>query len=431
MPDPLQQHYETLTYPAMSHPPSDPALTAASAWLRGHRAPDPAHATILEIGCGSGLNLIPLALRWPKSRLVGIDLSRTAVAEAQALAVEAGVSNVRFIAADLREFRTAPGAVDFIIAHGFLSWVPDDVKAALFTCCEHSLSPQGIATISFNVRSGWEARFPVIKKTRAILAAGAGDIPTALGILRSVTEPDSPEIPIIDDMLAKGPSILAFDDFGPVNDPLSLEEVVRTAENSRLKWIGESEYAENFRTSPSGELPDQIAADAENPRTFRSTVFSKKYPESVDFESVIESIPISVHPSSSVANEELKQLIESDAFAESRCVPLDSLPFPPAVLKQLLESGELIPRTEPLRFDPRPPERPCLNSFRLACARRHLPLVDVWHRACAFPEAQYPILSAMDGTRDIDGLARFSESHCPNFDFRAWLGHLASRGMFA
>ena len=429
--DPLQQHYETLAYPAMSHPPSDPAVSAASAALRGHWAPDPAHATILEIGCGSGLNLIPLAFRWPKSRLVGIDLSRSAIAEATALAAEAGVSNVRFIAADLREFQTAPGAVDFIIAHGFLSWVPDDVKAALFTTCEHSLSPQGIATISFNVRSGWEARFPVIEKTRAILAAGAADLPTALGILRSVTDPNSPEIPIIDDMLAKGPIILACDDFSPVNDPMSLEEVANAAENNRLKWIGESEYAENFRHSPSGELPDQIAVDVENLRTFRSTVFSRKYPESVDIETVIKRASICAQVSSSIANETFKHWIESTAFDDGHCVPLDSLPLSPTNLKHLLESGELIPRIEPVRFDPRPPERPCLNSFRRACARRHLPLVDVWHKACAFPAAHYQVLSSMDGTRDIAGLARFSESRCPDLDFHPWLDHLAARGMFA
>jgi hypothetical protein len=90
-----------------------------------------------------------------------------------------------------------------------------------------------------------------------------------------------------------------------------------------------------------------------------------------------------------------------------------------------------LPRIEPVDFEAEPPGFPKLNRFRLECARRRLPLVDIWHRPCSFPSRHYEVLAAMDGTRDLAGLAGFSKHHCPELAFEPWLRHLAGRGMFA
>ena len=72
MPDsaecPVDQLYQAHRYPAMSHPLCDPAVTAVAARLGGLATAPPAQARILEIGCASGHNLLPLARRWPQSR---------------------------------------------------------------------------------------------------------------------------------------------------------------------------------------------------------------------------------------------------------------------------------------------------------------------------------------------------------------------------
>ena len=34
---------------------------------------------VLELGCGEGANLIPVAFQWPESEFVGIDLSTEAI----------------------------------------------------------------------------------------------------------------------------------------------------------------------------------------------------------------------------------------------------------------------------------------------------------------------------------------------------------------
>jgi hypothetical protein len=452
MPDSIQQLYETRVYPAMSHPSSDPAVTSVAAILAGLEVRHPAGARILEIGCCSGLNLIPLAMRWPESRFVGIDLSGPAIREARGLARAADVNNIEFHALDLRDYDPCGEGFDFIIAHGFLSWVPDEVKAALFTFCRQHLTPTGIAAISFNLECGWLPRFPVIEKVCAIQQAGAGDEMSALTILRTVTEADSEELGIIDDMLAKGSAILAFDDFAPVNDPWSLQRFVQVAASAGLRWLGESDPGKNLppglergvlerlRLEYGDPLSLQIAADALMKRTFRSAIVCR------DDALLTARIPLErlfdfyVRPNLMVAPESGNQIIETIALnfpygldvcdLRSLCRNFEDREVARLVLDGI-RSGRLLPRIQTDAFSVQVPEYPALRPFRLECVRRGMPLVDVWHQPCSFPERHHALLAAMDGTRDVAALAEFSKLHCPELAFESWLSHLAGRGLFA
>jgi 2-polyprenyl-3-methyl-5-hydroxy-6-metoxy-1,4-benzoquinol methylase len=55
---------------------------------------------VLDLGCGRGIALRMLAARYPKSRFVGVDLSREAVAWANAEAAREGLGNIRYEAQD-------------------------------------------------------------------------------------------------------------------------------------------------------------------------------------------------------------------------------------------------------------------------------------------------------------------------------------------
>ena len=448
--NPLRELYETRVYPAMSHPLSDPAVTAVAARLAGLAVPHPAAARILEIGCCSGLNLLPLALRWPQSRFVGIDLSGPSVRTARQLAQAAGASNIEFHGVDLREYQ-ADGEVDFIIAHGFFSWVPDEVKFALLEFCHRHLAPDGIATVSFNVTSGWRPRLPVIAKVRAIVQAGAEDEMAALAILRSVTEPASPELPVIDDMLAKGPAILAFDDFGPVNDPWPLEPFVQAAAAAGLRWLGESHPANNLPpglgTSAFHDLrqrfPDplamQIAGDEASRRTFRSGILCRAdapvaggiAPEKL-FDFAARILPGATHPAG-------EPLLETLATRAPACISMAEVALELAwmgphelatTVYHALHEGWIEGRIEPVHYDPAVPERPVLSGFRRECLRLGMPVVDIWHRPCSFPGRHDELLAAMDGSRDLAALRALGARLCPELAVDAWLRHLAGRGMF-
>ncbi len=436
----------------MSHPLSDPAVSAVAAMLGGLDVCHPAEARILEIGCCSGHNLIPLAMRWPESRFTGIDLTDESIALARELAAAARLENIEFLAADLMDFRPADGGFDYIIAHGFFSWVPDEVKMALLDFCARHLAPSGVATISFNLECGWRERFPVIEKTRAIQLAGAVDLMTALGVLRSVTEADSPELRIIDDMLAKGPEILAFDDFGPVNDPWSFDRFVRAAAEKGLRWLGESdpglnlpqeldpEVLEKLRRESPDPLAFQVAADAAAGRTFRSGVLCRADADVADRVSLERVFELSarVGPEPSAATD--RKIHRAIAFNDPMCLTLAGLELmlPGSDWRDIsrrvydgIHRGWILPRIEPVWFDPEVPEYPKLNPFRLECARRALPLVDVWHRPCSFPADHYQVLAAMDGSKNREDLAVLSRALCPELAFEPWLRHLAGRGMFA
>ncbi len=225
-------------YPPMSHPSADVAVNAAVARVAGLDATEPAGARILEIGCGEGHHLLSLANRWPGAACVGLDVSTKAIHRARNRAKRAGLANVHFCEARLSEFEPDV-PFDFIIAHGFFSWVPDEVKVGLMDFIGKNLTPRGMAVVSFNVAAGWKERMTVVEKARAIMAAGEVDAMEALAILRTVAASER-ELFLIDDMLAKGAAVLAHDDFAPVMDAWSLGAFVKLAEAHGLRWIGDS-----------------------------------------------------------------------------------------------------------------------------------------------------------------------------------------------
>ena len=72
--------YDQVEYPSLIHPQMHPSRLAAIARLHGIRAAAPGSCRLLEVGCGDGLQLITLAMAYPESRFVGVDLSASGCA---------------------------------------------------------------------------------------------------------------------------------------------------------------------------------------------------------------------------------------------------------------------------------------------------------------------------------------------------------------
>src|SRR5687767_8955466 len=95
--------YELVPYGSRSFPEAHPDRLAAVARLFGRQAPDPRQARILELGCGSGMHLVPIAHRLPGSVCVGLDRSASSIVAARTMASRVGVHNLALIEADLTE----------------------------------------------------------------------------------------------------------------------------------------------------------------------------------------------------------------------------------------------------------------------------------------------------------------------------------------
>lgn len=152
-------NYERIPYLGTVAPSSAPDhLSLCSSWHYGP-CPPIQNFRLIELGCGDGANLLPLAFYDPKSFFIGIDSSSAAIALATEGARSLGLENVRFMLKDLRDVSPADFApCDFVTAPGVYSWVPENVREALLEFCRQALTKFGLAYISYNAQPGWTIR---------------------------------------------------------------------------------------------------------------------------------------------------------------------------------------------------------------------------------------------------------------------------------
>ena len=179
--------YDAVPYPGGAFPRSHPAHLAAVARLFGVPASDPARCRVLEIGCGEGRNLLPMAAVLPDATFVGIDPARTAIDAALARRAEAGLANVAFHAVGVEAIDASWGSFDYVVCHGVWSWVAPEVRAEILAVCGRHLAPGGVAYVSYNTLPGWYLEMPARDLMRRH-AAGFLDPLERTGQARAVLE---------------------------------------------------------------------------------------------------------------------------------------------------------------------------------------------------------------------------------------------------
>ena len=75
--------YDQVPYKSGALHQAHPNHLAALATLFGMKPCDVHNSRILELGCGDGSNLIPMAYGLPESEFIGIDLAANAVSKGQ------------------------------------------------------------------------------------------------------------------------------------------------------------------------------------------------------------------------------------------------------------------------------------------------------------------------------------------------------------
>lgn len=160
----------TSPYVSFQFPDTHPDRLCTLGQLMGLAPKDPASARVLEVACGDGGNLVPMADGLPRGRFVGFDLSGDRIEQARALASGLSIDNIQFLQCDIQDYRDAE-RFDYIIAHGVYSWVPGETRKAILDLVQAHLKPDGVAYLSFNAQPGWLLR----SLTREILQRSAGD----------------------------------------------------------------------------------------------------------------------------------------------------------------------------------------------------------------------------------------------------------------
>ena len=129
---------------------------ATMATIYGMTPPSLENCKVLELGCTDGGNLIPMALCFPQSQFLGIDLSPKQIMLGKKIVEETGISNLQLKVSDILEVDDSWGKFDFILVHGVYSWVPEEVQNQIFEICQKNLSTNGLAYISYNIYPGWK-----------------------------------------------------------------------------------------------------------------------------------------------------------------------------------------------------------------------------------------------------------------------------------
>jgi SAM-dependent methyltransferase len=246
----LADSYDEVRYPSFPRKQCHSAFVAALATIAGMQPAPVERWSVLEIGCGDGSNIIPLAFDYPDGKFIGLDRASSAVDNGRALASRLKLSNLDLQIADLRTWEPDM-QFDYIIAHGVFSWVPQDVREKILKICSNSLKPQGIAFISYNAYPGCHfrkyagdfLRFHVrqisdpaarMEKARGL----AGRIVDQTIGEKSLDASIRAEMEVI---LEKKEAVLFHDDLADINEPFYLTDFVNQAACHGLQYLWDAD----------------------------------------------------------------------------------------------------------------------------------------------------------------------------------------------
>jgi SAM-dependent methyltransferase len=150
--------YDQFAYEGNTFSQTHPRKLQMVGKLFGLDAPNIETCSVLELGCGDGANIIPMAFYLPQARFVGVDLAAIPVEKGQQSIAQLGLSNIQLLQGDVSQLGNSLGQFDYIIAHGLYSWVPAFVREAVLGLIQRSLTENGVAYLSYNALPGCRLR---------------------------------------------------------------------------------------------------------------------------------------------------------------------------------------------------------------------------------------------------------------------------------
>ncbi|MBI4030338.1 MAG: methyltransferase regulatory domain-containing protein [Proteobacteria bacterium] len=290
--------YDELPYESYVYKTTHPDHLYVVGRMFGMNPPDFATARVLELGCASGGNLFPYAVRYPKSKCVGVDLSVEEINEGNRIRKEMGLKNAELMQKNIMEIGKDFGAFDYIICHGVFSWVPDEVRDRILVLCRDNLSKNGMAFISYNAYPGWHFTGAVrnimkyhaglfktpqekVMQVRALLNFLSDNMPAGNAVVKQIIDAERETFTKVND------TYIYHDHLSGINSPYYLHEFADMLAKHDLQYVGDTNvntmYLKNMGEAVSRQLskiPDIVRQeqymDFLNNRRFRMSIVTHK-----------------------------------------------------------------------------------------------------------------------------------------------------------
>jgi SAM-dependent methyltransferase len=280
----IKDAYDSIPYRSRARTETHPEHLAMLAFLYGLQAAPADQCRVLELGCGDGGNLLPLALAYPNSHFVGVDLAPLQMEEGKQLANQLGITNLEL---QITSFFDLPNTIkpfDYIIVHGVFSWINPDAQHQLLEVCRDLLTPHGVLFISYNTFPGWHfdrglrqmllfatkqcttlpEKVHQAKRLVHLLAKHANDSPTGHASLARQWEKRILQAP--------GDQYLAHEFLSENNHPVYFQDFVAMANKHGLRYLAN---ADEGATTPEnfGEHVAYAVESEGNERVTKQQIF--------------------------------------------------------------------------------------------------------------------------------------------------------------
>jgi SAM-dependent methyltransferase len=245
--------YDKLSYPGRAYHVTRPDHLATLGTIYGMAPAPPSKCRVLELGCGIGNNLLPMAHQYPGSTFIGIDLSRGEIEKGLSQISALQLANISLRQGDIASMEGETEPFDYIISHGVYSWVPPHARPAMLSFIGRHLASEGIAYVSYNSHPGSHMR-DLVRDIMNFHVRGLADprqrIGQARAILKFVSE-GSKKDTVYGGVLREqfervekmADEVLYHDDLDEGAQAFLLSQFVADAEQHGLQYLSDANFA--------------------------------------------------------------------------------------------------------------------------------------------------------------------------------------------
>ena len=277
--DMQQTIYKELGYKSYPFPFTTPAYLEAYGTLVGLKPPTAKTARVLELGATYGGNIISQAAHNPEATFVGIELSQDQVEKGNKIIGDAKLDNVSLVQGDILNFDESMGTFDYIIAHGFYSWISDEMKDKLLDIISNHLADNGIAYVSYNTYPGWHT-MEEVRQLMLFANRGHDESTHKEKVLRGKTvgslvgaqilnydnlkERNSKFLGALRSVMQKDDYYVGHDHLEPHNDPCYLYQFNDHLKANNLAYVGDADLTLSMVRTYDESIADKLEQLAPN-----------------------------------------------------------------------------------------------------------------------------------------------------------------------